>query len=98
MYTKLIGVLGIAMLLSSCATVMRGVNEDLKVVSTPPGADVNLSTGEKGVTPATFRKRRRSNSFQVTISKPGYYSQTATVKSQASGVGAAATAGNIVIG
>jgi hypothetical protein len=94
MFTKTIGALGIAMALNSCATVMRGVHEDLKVLSNPPGADVTLSTGERGVTPATFVKRRR-NSFQVTVSKPGYYSQTITVRSKASTTGAAATAGNV---
>src|SRR5437868_9946944 len=94
MFTKMIGALGIAMALSSCATVIRGVHEDLKVVSNPSGADVTLSTGERGVTPATFVKRRR-NSFQVTVSKPGYYSQTVTVRSKASTTGAAATAGNV---
>src|SRR6266702_1025923 len=94
MFTKMIGALGITMALSSCATVIRGVHEDLKVVSNPSGADVTLSTGERGVTPATFSKRRR-NSFQVTVSKPGYYSQTVTVRSKASTTGAAATAGNV---
>src|SRR5213075_1633979 len=67
MFTKMIGALGIAMALSSCATVIRGVHEHLKVVSNPSGADVTLSTGERGITPATFVKRRR-NSFQVTVS------------------------------
>ena len=94
MLIKVIGSLVVATTLSSCATVIRGVHEDLKVVSNPSGADVTLSTGEKGVTPATFSKRRR-NSFQVTVSKPGYYSQTVTVRSKASTAGAAATAGNV---
>jgi PEGA domain. len=95
MFSKIIGALGLTILLSSCATVVRGVHEDLKVVSEPAGADVFLSTGEKGVTPATFRKRRRGNSFLVTITKPGYYSQTVAVKSKASATGAAATGGNV---
>jgi PEGA domain len=94
MFIKIIGALGVAMALSSCATVIRGVHDELKVVSTPSGADVNLSTGERGVTPATFVKRRRDN-FQVTVSKPGYYSQTVTVESRGSATGAAATAGNV---
>src|SRR5438046_9599243 len=94
MFTKMIGALGIATALSSCATVIRGVHEDLKVVSNPSGADVTLSTGERGVTPATFVKRRRNN-LQVTVSKPGYYSQTVTVRSKASTTGAAETAGNL---
>src|SRR5213596_478376 len=95
MLIKVIGSLVVATTLSSCATVIRGVHEDLKVVSNPSGADVTLSTGERGVTPATFSKRRR-NSFQVTVSKTGYYSQTVTVRSKASTTGAAATAGNVV--
>jgi hypothetical protein len=95
MFSKIIGALGLTILLSSCATVVRGVHEDLKVVSEPAGAGVFLSTGEKGVTPATFRKRRRGNSFLVTITKPGYYSQTVAVKSKASATGAAATGGNV---
>ncbi len=94
MLIKVIGSLVVAATLSSCATVIRGVHEDLKVVSNPSGADVTLSTGESGVTPATFVKRRR-NSFQVTVSKPGYYSQTVTVRSKASTTGAAAAAGNV---
>jgi PEGA domain len=95
MFAKIIGALGLTVLLSSCATVVRGVHEDLRVLSEPVGANVYLSTGEKGVTPATFRKRRRSNSFLVTITKPGYYSQTVTVKSKASATGATAAAGNV---
>jgi hypothetical protein len=95
MFSKIIGALSLTILLSSCATLVRGVHEDFKVISEPAGADVFLSTGEKGVTPATFRKRRRGNSFLVTITKPGYYSQTVTVKSKGSATGAAATAGNV---
>lgn len=95
MFSKIIGALSLTILLSSCATLVRGVHEDLKILSEPVGAEVYLSTGEKGVTPATFRKRRRGNSFLVTITKPGYYSQTVTVKSRASAIGAAATAGNV---
>ena len=98
MFLKIIGALGLTILLNSCATVVRGVHEDLKVVSEPAGADVYLSTGEKGVTPATFRKRRRGNSFLVTVTKPGYYSQTVTIRSKGSPTGAAATAGNVAAG
>src|SRR5207247_7515889 len=94
MLIKVIGSFVVATTLSSCATVIRGVHEDLKVISVPCVADVSLSTGERGITPATFVKRRR-NSFQVTVSKPGYYSQTVPVRSKASTTGAAATAGNV---
>ncbi len=82
--------------LSSCATVIRGTNEKLQVITTPPGANVTLSSGETGVTPAFFIKKRR-DSFQVTVSKRGYLTQTVTVESRASTSGVAATAANVVV-
>ncbi len=97
MFFKVLSLLGAAMLCSSCATVVRGVNDKLRVLSDPPGANVNLSSGETGVTPTNFVKRRR-DAFQVTVSKQGFVPQTVNVVSRASGAGAAATAGNIALG
>jgi hypothetical protein len=92
-----IAALCVAMCLTSCATVIRGSHEKLQVITAPPGADVRLSTGETGITPAIFTKLRR-DSFQVTVSKAGYLTQTVNVESRASGSGVAATAGNVVAG
>jgi PEGA domain len=89
---------GLFLLFTSCATITRGVHEKLSVISDPPGADVILSTGEKGVTPATFVKNRRGDTFTVTISKPGYVSQTVKVESHGGGTGGTAMAGNALIG
>jgi hypothetical protein len=83
---------------SSCATITRGVHEKLKVESDPSGANVVLSTGEKGVTPATFVEKRRHDAFTVTVSKPGYATQTVTVVSKAGGTGVSAMAGNVLLG
>jgi hypothetical protein len=94
---KLFVLLGLVLCLASCATITRGTHEKLQVVSAPPGANVRLSTGETGLTPATFVKLRR-DSFQVTLSKPGYLTETVNVESRASGTGVAATAGNVVAG
>jgi hypothetical protein len=94
---KLICLLASGMCLASCATITRGSHERVRVLSTPPGADVRLSTGETGVTPVSFIKNRR-DSFQVTVSKPGYLTTTVNVESRASGAGVAATAGNLVAG
>ena len=87
-----------AFVLSSCATITRGVHEKLRVESNPPGANVVLSTGEKGVTPAVFVEKRRRDNFTVTVSKSGYVSQTVTVESKAGGTGATAMAGNMLLG
>lgn len=83
---------------TSCATITRGVHEKLKVVSDPSGANVILSTGEKAITPATFVEKRRRDAFTVTISKPGYTTQTVTVVSKAGGTGVSAMAGNVLLG
>ena len=76
--------------LTSCATITRGVHEKLRVTSEPSGANVVLSTGEKGVTPAVFVKERRTENFTVTVSKPGYPSQTVAVRSEFSSTGGTA--------
>jgi hypothetical protein len=88
----------IPLLFASCATITRGVHEKLKVVSDPPQANVLLSTGETGITPATFVKNRRTDAFTVTVSKAGYVSQSIRVESKFSGTGGAAMAGNAIVG
>ncbi len=85
-------------LLCSCATITRGVHEKLTVLSDPTGADVRLSSGERGITPAKFVKNRRTDNFTVTVSKKGYVSQTIRVESKFSGTGGTAMAGNAILG
>lgn len=96
MKTALLGFLPL-LFLTSCATITRGVNEKLKVTSNPSAAEVVLSSGEKGVTPAQFVKRRKE-SFSVTVSKPGYVPQTVNVVSKFSATGGGAMAGNVIAG
>jgi hypothetical protein len=60
----------------------RGSHDTLTVLSEPSRANVVLSSGEKGVTPATFVKGRRGN-FTVTVSKVGYVSETVSVSATA---------------
>jgi len=79
-------------LLTSCATITRGSHDRLTVSSEPSGANVVLSSGEKGVTPAKFVKSRWDN-FTVTVSKAGYIPQTVNVESKVSAAGGDAMAG-----
>ena len=83
---------------TSCATITRGVHEKLSVQSDPPAAEAVLSTGEHGITPCKFVKNRRTDNFTVTISKAGYAAQMVPVRSEASGTGATAMGGNILLG
>src|SRR5204863_2407566 len=83
---------------SSCATITRGVHDKLTVTSDPSGANVVLSTGERGVTPTKFVKERKTEPFTVTVSKPGYVPQTVKVESKFGGTGGGAMAGNLILG
>ena len=80
---------------ASCATVTRGVHEKVKVISEPTSAYAELSSGERGLTPITFLRLRKEN-FDVTVSKPGYITQTIKVRSKLSPTGGGAMAGSLV--
>lgn len=82
---------------SGCATITRGSKDVLVVESTPSGADVSLSSGQAGKTPASF-KLPREDALVVTISKPGYETVAVNVTPHISGAGGMAMAGNAVIG
>ncbi len=84
-------------LLCSCATVTRGTSETLRVESDPAGAEVRISNGFTGVTPATFTLPRRGDVY-VTYTKEGYETVNVAVTTKISGSGAAGFAGNILIG
>jgi hypothetical protein len=86
--------LSCCVVLSGCATIVRGTSEKFTVDSNPQGADVRLSTGQSGVTPFTA-KVPRSQTLTVTVSKPGYRTETVTVPAQVSSGGAVATAANL---
>ena len=94
---KYLGFVSLIIVLTGCATVTRGRHEILSVESEPSGADVRLSTGLTGTTPATFEVRRRS-AFVVYIEKEGYEPVEVQVQSQIAGAGAAGMAGNVVLG
>ena len=83
---------------SSCATITRGVHDKLTVTSDPSGANVVLSTGERGVTPTKFVKERKTDPFTATVSKPGYVPETVKVESKFGGTGGGAMAGNLLLG
>jgi len=87
----------LATALTGCATITRGTKEVLVVESEPTGADVRLSTGLTGKTPASFKVGRRGG-FVVTIEKEGYETVQVQVESQIAGAGAAGMAGNVILG
>jgi hypothetical protein len=88
----------VATSLSACATLTRGTTQAFVVETTPAGAAVKTSTGYScPSSPCTFTVQRKEP-FTVTITKEGYVTQTAAVKSEMAGSGAAGMAGNILVG
>ena len=94
---RLCGVLLCAASLSACATVTRGTRQAYVIETDPPGAQVELSTGQTCVTPCALRLPRRPG-FTATITREGYETVEATVASGISGGGAAGMAGNVILG
>lgn len=88
----------IAMGLGGCATLSRGLDDEVAVVSDPPGASVTSSAGAScAATPCTLTVSRDAV-FTVTVSKAGYASQTVAVATRISGTGAALATENVATG
>ena len=85
------------LLLSGCATVTRGTTEEIIIQSVPTGAQVKLSNGMTGVTPAAFKVPRKGD-IVVVVTKDGYKAGEVVLKAEISKAGAAGFAGNILIG
>lgn len=84
--------------LSGCATVVRGGNTNVSVVSEPPGATVKTTTGAScSPTPCSLHVSRKET-FTATVSKPGYKDGSFTVSPYLSSDGTIALFGNLIIG
>ncbi len=93
----LVGVFGVAAMLSGCATITRGTTEILVIETTPPGADVDLSSGLRCKTPCSLEVKHK-NAVVLDISKLGFEPQRVNVLSEVAGAGAAGMAGNVILG
>ncbi len=89
--------IAISLLFTGCSTVTRGTKDVLVVESEPSNANVLLSTGQVGKTPATFQLPRKG-ALTVTISKEGYETSIVNVVPKIAGAGGAGMAGNLLLG
>lgn len=83
--------------LSGCATITRGSTEAWTVETSPIGATVSLSNGERCETPCTL-KLKRKHPIAVEVCKGGYDVVSTVVQSEISGAGGTAMAGNVLFG
>ncbi len=85
----------LAAALAGCATLTRGVSDEVAVISDPPGAVVTTTLGSGcAATPCTLDVSRDA-AFTVTVAKPGYASQSVAVTTRISSIGAATATENI---
>jgi hypothetical protein len=69
--------ISVALCLGGCATLDHGTIDDVAVVTDPPGARVVSSSGTICISPCAV-SGPRLDTFSVTITKPGYVTQTAS--------------------
>ncbi len=82
----------------SCATSQQGTEQVVTFKSVPSGATVRTNHGYScAITPCKI-KLPRNKSFEVTISKPGFTTETVKVNSTPSAAGAVGVAGSALIG
>jgi len=75
------------LLVSGCATMIRGTTQQISINSDPDGAKVTLSNGQSCTTPCNIEAERK-NSLQVTIEKEGCRRQTTAMVPTLAGAGA----------
>lgn len=81
--------------LGGCATLGRGTDDLLPVVSDPAGATVSTTLGAGcAATPCALAVRRDAT-FSVTVAKPSYATRTVAVTTRISGDGAALATENV---
>lgn len=94
---RIVAALLVAFALGGCASVTRGMTDQVQMKSDPPEAQVRTSMGHSCVSPCTLQFSRKDE-FTVTYSKPGYHSAEVEVKTRVAPSGVAGFAGNILIG
>lgn len=73
------------LILSSCASIINGPDQKVRILSDPPGADITINGQLAGKTPAAF-KLIRSKDHVIGLTLEGYIPQSKEVKRTLSGV------------
>lgn len=71
-------------LLTGCATIMHGTNQDIGISSNPTGAEVTVDGTLRGATPLVTEMKRGNNHI-VKLQLPGYAPYEATFTKSVSG-------------
>ncbi|MGD1888309.1 MAG: translation initiation factor 2 [Cohaesibacteraceae bacterium] len=94
---RFFGLMLAGLALSGCATVVRGVDNDVAFESEPAGATMTTTLGHSCTTPCTL-SIPRSDSFSATFNLEGFEPRTVPVEARMSAAGGAGVAGNVIAG
>lgn len=72
--------MGPCLMLTGCATMLKGTTDQITVISDPPGAQVTSNSSPVGVTPVSFTVPSKED-LNLQVSKPGY--QSASMQNEA---------------
>lgn len=78
----------VVILAQGCATVRNGRHQEIRVVTDPAGATVDVRCGKPqpaAVTPATVRLPRRVEECSLILTRPGFHAETVSFESSPSG-------------
>ena len=90
--------LPIALLISGCATVTRGKNDVLEIMTLPPGATVRTTNGYSCASTPCAIKMPRKSEFAVSLTRDECEPTEVNVTHKTSGSGGVALAGNVLAG
>ena len=88
MNLKTMTFVAVAILSQGCATLHNGRHQEIRVVTDPPGATVDVRCGKQqpaAVTPATVRLPRRVEQCSLMLTRPGFHPETVVFVSSPSG-------------
>jgi hypothetical protein len=92
----LIAVAAGALIISGCASALRGTTEPVTITTEPTGAAIRTSLGHTcPASPCTFDVSRKAE-FTAFAEKPGYHANSIFVGTKPSNIGRAAVASNMM--
>ena len=75
---KILPIIAVVLLLTSCATVFSGSTDDVSISSSPSGADVYIDGFPVGKTPLEI-SLEKGQSYHISVQKDGYETAYATI-------------------
>lgn len=88
MNLKIKTLVAVVILTQGCATLHNGRHQEIRVVTDPAGATVEVRCGKQqpmAVTPAMVRLPRRVEQCSLILTRPGFHSETVVFESSLSG-------------